>query len=78
MLSRRTRVLFALSSLAPASILIWRLYVASVVKGYKALGELTSFWAEPGILFHVLLFVGLVSFACAIVSSVTDVHRARK
>src|SRR6266849_7402807 len=78
MLSSRTRILFASSSLAPASVLIWRLYVASVVRGYKARGELTSFWAEPGILFYVLLLVGLLSFALGIVSLVMDIRGSRK
>jgi hypothetical protein len=78
MFRTRTRLLFAISSLAPASILIWRLYVASVVRGYKARGELTSFWTEPGILFYVLLLVGLLSFALGIVSLVMDVRGSRK
>jgi hypothetical protein len=76
MLSGRTRVLFALSSLAPASILTWRLYVAAVVTGYKERGELTGFWADPGYLFYVFLFVGFISFVFAILSMVVDLRRS--
>ncbi len=77
MLSSRTRVLFAISSLAPGSILIWRVYVESLVRGAKERGEFAP-WVDPGILFYVLLFVGLVSFVLGIVSLIVDVRRSRK
>jgi hypothetical protein len=67
MLSGRTRVLFAISSLAPASILIWRLPVESIVRDAKEREEFAP-WVDPGIMYYVLLFVGLVSFVSGVVS----------
>jgi hypothetical protein len=77
MLSGRTRALFAISSLAPASILIWRLYVQSLVREATAKGEFAG-WYDPGILFYALLFVGLLSFVAGIVSLVMDMRGVRK
>src|ERR1700730_6261788 len=60
MLTSRTRVLFAISSLAPASILIWRFHVESMVRDTKERGEFAP-WVDPGTMYYVLLFVGSVS-----------------
>src|SRR5262245_38617909 len=74
--SRRTRAFFALAALAPASILITRLQIASTVTRAQARGDLAA-WVEPGFLSYLLLCIGLISFVAAMVSLVVDVRRAR-
>ena len=70
-------MLFAISSLAPASILIWRLHVESIVRDAKERGEFAG-WADPGVMYYVLLFVGLLSFVLGLVSLAVDVRCSRK
>ena len=76
MLRKRTRLLFALSALAPVSVLIWRLHLAWVIREAKQRGEFPG-WYDPGILFHALLFVGLGCFVLAVISLLVDALRSR-
>jgi len=72
----RTRILLALAALAPASILIARLGVAAAIRQAREHGPADA-WVDPGLLPHLLLFVGLGSLVAGIVSLVIDVRRPR-
>jgi hypothetical protein len=75
-LSKRTKTLFALAGLAPASILVTKLDIDAAVKRALAAGY-ASAWIEPGLLFYIVLFLGLASLVAAVVSLLFDVRRAR-
>ena len=76
MVSTRTKILFALAGLAPASILITRLELQAVVRKAIADGAFGA-WVDPGPLSYLFLFVGLGSLVAAIVSLLVDLRRAR-
>ena len=71
--SRRTRLLFALGSLAPLSILITRLEVASVIRRAQAEGAISA-WVDPGPASYFFLFVGVTSLVAACVSLFVDIR----
>jgi hypothetical protein len=74
-LRTRTKVLLALSALAPASVLIVRLDTEAVVRQAKVDGG-WGVWVEPGGLIYTFFFIGCVSFVLAIVSTIVDVSRS--
>jgi len=60
MLSRRTKVLIALTGLAPASIAITRLEIAAVVRKTQEEGAFRA-CVDPGPLSYLFLFLGLAA-----------------
>ena len=74
--SRRTRLLFALGSLAPLSILIIRLEVASVIRRAQAEGAISA-WVDPGPASYFFLFAGVTSLVAAFVSLFFDIRKLK-
>ena len=74
MLATRTKVLYAVSTLAPVSILIARLDTAAAVRQAKLNGAWGD-WVEPGVLIYILFIIGCVSLLLALVYTVVDARR---
>jgi hypothetical protein len=74
--SRRTKALAAMGSLAPISIIATRLEIARFIAKAKREGA-TSVWVDPGPLPKVLLVLGLVFVVAAVISFISDLRGAR-
>ena len=74
MLSRRTKVLIALTGLAPASIVITRVEIAAVVRKAQEEGAFSA-WVDPGPLSYLFLFLGLAAFGAGMLSLLLDIRR---
>ena len=76
MLSQRTKVLIALTGLAPSSIVIARLEIAAVVRKAQEEGAFGA-WVDPGPFSYLFLFLGLAAFVAGIISLVFDIRQGR-
>jgi hypothetical protein len=75
-LNARTKWLFGISLLAPASVIASRLYAA--VEKRKALQEgALGIWIDPGITPKLIFIVGSLAFVLAIVSTIVDFRRCQ-
>jgi hypothetical protein len=75
-ISRRTKTLAAMGSLAPISIIGTRIQLASSIAKAKREGAI-SIWIDPGLLPKLLLLLGLASVVAAAISFVFDMRRVR-
>ena len=71
MLSTRTKILIALTALAPASIVITRLHETALISEARESGALGA-WVDPGLLSYFFLFVGFGCFIAAVISAIND------
>jgi len=76
MLKTRTKVLFAASLLAPASMVISRLTVAAEQRRLLQQGAWAA-WVDPAPVFPALFLVGCLSFVVAIVFVIVDIRQRR-
>jgi hypothetical protein len=80
MLKSRTRLLITLSGLAPAAILLIFLdfqAANSIAFHGNGIGmDVMIVDVEPNVLYPVMLWVGIMAFLAAIVSTILDVRRS--
>jgi hypothetical protein len=80
MLRSRTKLLITLSGLAPAATLLTFLdfqAANSIAPHGNRIGmELMVVYVEPSVLYPVMLWVGIMAFLAAIVSTILDVRRS--
>jgi hypothetical protein len=73
-LHQRTKILIALTGLAPASMVITRLEIAAAVRKAKEGGGFGA-WVDPGPLSCLFLFRGLAAFVASMISLFLDLRR---
>jgi hypothetical protein len=67
----RTKLLLCGAMLAPASILLFRMYREAFIREAQEEGAL-SVWVDPGQIVHWMLYLGLICFLGFLISLVID------
>ena len=75
-ISRRTKALGAMGSLAPISIIATRLEIGSFIAKAKREGAI-SVWVDPGPVPKLLLLLGVAFVVAAVISFIFDLRRVR-
>jgi hypothetical protein len=76
-LSRRSKVLLALSGLLPAHFIVWAMVRGEALREARAQGAISVWGLEPGLGIVAMFWSGLVALIAAIVSSAVDIRRIR-
>jgi len=77
MLSRRSKLLLALATLAPAATVVWRIAYSELERKAGSEGY-TLLTSHPGLLLHLLFLVGLISLMAVIPSIIVDWRRTNR
>ena len=76
-LSRRSKVLLALSGLLPASVVVWAMVRGETLREAQAQGAISVWGLEPGLLIVAMFWSGLAALIIAIISITLDVRHFR-
>jgi hypothetical protein len=72
----RTKLLLCGAALAPASVVLWRMDEAALIREAQGEGSVTA-WVDPSFLIYGMFGIGLICFLGFVTSLILDLRRVK-